>query len=265
METYFPLKVKAEVARIRRVSQRIGEIFSELPKVLKPDITTNAISDYCCAKLSEGGIEPAVEGVNGFPGKICVSVNAVAAHGIPGPLKLIQGDILTVDIAGKLNGWFGDGAWTYIVGTGSPAVRRLLKAAWQATMAGISVAKSGNRLGDIGCAIEKTASRYGCSVVQNCVGHGIGIQLHEEPVVLPYGRKNTGIVIKPGMVFTIEPVLSLGAGEIESDQYEHEIYSKDNAFCAQFEHTVAVFSTHTEILTSVYPYDILHLDFPPYF
>lgn len=265
MIPYIPLKLQSEILRIKSVCRILSKILGAIPGILADGITTQSISDFCSQRMIAAGVEPAVEGFNGFPGKICVSVNSAAAHGIPGPTTLHEGDILTVDISGKANGWYGDTAWTFLIGQGDPAARRLLKAAWQSTMAGISEARCGNRLGDIGHAIEATAARYGCSIVKNCVGHGIGTQLHEEPPILPYGEKATGLPIKPGMVFTVEPVLTLGTGIVGTINNEHELFAKDNALCAQFEHTVAVFSTHTEILSSHIKESLLDLDFPPYF
>ena len=265
MEANVPLKMKHEIARMRPVCRAVAAVLEELQHRIEPGITTRSIEEFCSRKLSSLGVEPATGSVGNFPGKICVSVNHVAAHGIPGELILNENDILTVDIAGKMNGWHGDSAWTYISGQGTPEVRRLLKAAWNATIAGIRAAKAGGRLGDIGEAIEKTAAKYGCSIIANCVGHGIGRDLHEEPAVLPRGEKGTDRPIVPGMVFTVEPVVTLGTGDITDVKNGHEIHTADFSLSAQYEHTIAVFSDRTEILTQTGMNGSKYLDFPPFF
>ena len=158
---------------------------------------------------------PALKGYKGFPGNVCISVNNVAAHGIGCGYVLEEGDIVTVDTTVGVDGWYGDGAWTYIAGIGTPEKKRLVKAAWKAMMAGISEAVSGKRLGDIGNAVEKTAKRNGCRVIEDLAGHGIGRDIHEEPVVLNVGKKGSGLPVVPGIVFTIEPILTLGNGDIQ--------------------------------------------------
>jgi len=206
-----------------------------------------------------------MKGYKGYPASICTSVNNVAAHGVPGSYELQPGDLISVDISAQIEGWHGDGAWTYVVGEALPDSRRLLKAAWQATMSGIEAAKAGARLGDVGAAIEESARRYGCSVLDKFVGHGIGLGMHEEPMVLNFGKRGTGQPIVPGMVLTIEPIVCLGIPEAHVLGDGWSIVTDDNSLCAQYEHTVAVFSDKTEVLTFSAGNKIRNGDLPPYF
>jgi methionyl aminopeptidase len=201
------------------------------------------------AFLEENDAVPALKGYKGFPGCICASVNNVAAHGVPGLRVLEEGDVLSLDITVQVNGWHGDAAWTFIVGEGGPDSRRLIRAAWSASLAGVRAARAGNRIGDVGAAVQECATRYGCSVIEDFVGHGIGRAMHEDPMVLNFGYQDTGTRIVPGMVFTIEPMLNLGGREVHLSNDGWTLVTTDGSLSAQFEHTVAVFRDYTEVLT----------------
>lgn len=216
---------------------------------LQPGMTTAALSAACISLIREQGGTPAMRGFLGYPADLCVSVNNVATHGIPSDYPLQEGDIVTVDVVVESKGWYADTAATYIVGRGSPDVSRLWKAAQAATAAGIAAACPPARIGDIGSAIEKTARRYGCRVLTQFVGHGIGRGIHEEPVILHTGTAGTGRPLVPGMVFTVEPILTLGAGETKLLQDGWTQVTVDNGLTAQFEHTIALSSRGVEVLT----------------
>ena len=243
------LKTSLEVARIRRSCNIIELIFDELESFINPGVSTDEITDFCKASMDRKFAKSSALGYRGYPSTICTSVNSVAVHGLPGKYILVEGDIITVDIILNTDGWHGDGAWTYIVGNGNPDIMRLYKAAKEATHAGIKAARAGNRLGDIGFAISNTASRWGCSVLDSLAGHGIGVEVHEDPVVLPVGEPHVGLPVVPGMVFTIEPVLTLGSGKIKTLEDGWSIITTDGRQTAQFEHTIAVFGKRTEVLT----------------
>ncbi len=243
------LKTSLEVSRMRRPAHLVESILSTLENVIEPGVTTEAIAAFCSGKITEGCALSSAKGYNGFPATICTSVNNVAVHGIPGNDPLRNGDILTVDLSLNIDGWHGDSARTYIVGEGSKDVLRLQKAARAATEAGIRAAMAGKRIGDIGWNIEKVARRWGCSVIEKFAGHGIGLQLHEDPLILPTGEKSTGTPLVPGMVFTIEPVLALGSSEVTSLGDGWSFITTDGSPTAQYEHTVALFSGRTEVLT----------------
>ena len=244
------LKTSLEVARIRKSGKLLKKIFMDLGSFVIPGISTQDISDFCTEIIIKNNANLSLKGYKGYPSAICTSVNSIAVHGIPGGYILNEGDIITVDIIVDIDGWHGDGAYTYMVGTVNNDVLRLYKAAKEATHAGIKAAKAGQRMGDIGFAISKTASRWGCSVLEELAGHGIGLSIHEDPVVLPTGVAGLGLPIVPGMVFTIEPVLTLGNGKIRTLEDGWSIVSNDGQFTAQFEHTIAIFSNHTDVLTN---------------
>ena len=205
-----------------------------------------------------------MKGYRDFPGNSCTSVNHVAAHGIPGDYRLVAGDLVTIDLTVEYDRWHGDCAWTFSVDQVDADDRRLIRAAWNTTMEAIKATKAGIRMGDIGSVISQTAKRYGCSVLDSFVGHGIGRDMHEEPMVLNSGEQGVGVPIVPGMVFTIEPIVCLGDADVQTMEDGWTVVTADASRCAQFEHTIAVFSDRTEILTNPSSEDILDLDFPPF-
>lgn len=243
------LKTSLEVARIRNSCKIIESIFKELDTFIVSGISTLEISNFCTKSMNRKQANSSALGYKGFPATICTSVNTVAVHGLPDKYILKDGDIISVDIILNVNGWHGDGAYTYLIGNVENDVLRLYKAAKEATHAGIKASRAGGRIGDIGFAIFNTASRWGCSVIEELAGHGIGLDIHEDPVILPIGERDVGLPIVPGMVFTIEPVLTLGSGEITTLDDGWSIISSDGKSTAQFEHTVAIFGKRTEVLT----------------
>lgn len=215
---------------------------------MKAGTRAGEIDSFCASRLDSAGAEMS-QRLAGFPGTACVSINNVAAHGVPDDRPLEDGDLVTVDLSTRINGWASDAAWTYIVGPGSAAAHRLVKAAWKTTNAGILACRAGRRLGDVAAVIERTAARYGCAVIREFTGHGIGRGLHEAPAVPNSGDAGTGEPIVPGMVLTVEPVLTLGTGGVRKLNDGWTYVSADGSLAAQFEHTVSVFSRHTEVLT----------------
>ena len=249
METYIPLKTAIDVARIRRSCRVVEDTLKYLAEVICEGITTQEIDRLAGEYIVGRGGSPALKGYRGFPCAICASVNNVAAHGIPGSYRLGKGDVVTIDTTIELNGWHGDAAWTYIVGKASPDTERLLRAAWQANLAGLMSIEAGANLGDVGNAISRAATRLGCSVIQDYVGHGIGRDLHEEPYVPNYGERGQGLRIVPGMVFTVEPIVSLGDKKVRVLDDGWTVITNDGSLTAQFENTVAVFKDRVEVLT----------------
>jgi methionyl aminopeptidase len=264
VEKDIPLKTTLEVARQKNACRVAGRVLTRLKDEIRQGVSTRDIDEICFDLVQIEGGTPSMKGYRNYPGNACTSVNHVAAHGIPGDYILIQGDIITVDLTVEVDGWHGDSAWTYVVGEASAVTRRLIKAAWLTTTSAIKTARAGIRMGDIGNAISKTARRYGCSVLDSFVGHGIGRDMHEEPMVLNSGEPGTGVPVVPGMVITIEPILSLGSGDVNVLSDGWTVVTKDASMCAQFEHTIAIFSNRTEVLTDTSGLDILNLDFPPF-
>ena len=248
-KSYIPLKTSVDVARMRRSSRICEQVLIELNRHIRPGITTKQLDSIAEALIKNQKANPVLKGYNGFPGSICTSVNNIVAHGIPSNYSLKDGDIITIDISVEKDGWYGDHAWTFIAGKGHSHTKRLIKAAWQAFIAGISETGAGSFLGDIGNSVEKTAQKYGCSIIKEFVGHGIGKEMHQEPAVPHFGKAGTGIRIVPGMVFTIEPVVCLGKPEVIMPRNGWNCRTKDNSFSAQFENTIAVFKDRIEILT----------------
>jgi len=263
MDAEISLKTSVDVARIRRACRIAEKCLRYLAPCVQAGISTGELDRLAGRYMEGAGAVPALRGYKGFPGCICTSVNNVAAHGIPTNRELEPGDILSIDITVSVEGWYGDAAWTFIVGEGSPDGRRLLRAAWNASLAGIRMAVAGNRIGDVGAAIQESARRFGCTVIEDYVGHGIGRAMHEDPMVLNFGTADTGLRIVPGMVFTVEPMLNLGGREVHVSSDGWTLVTTDGSLSAQFEHTVAVFRDYTEVLTWSKGSVFDSLDFPP--
>ena len=214
MDAEISFKTSVDVARIRRACRVAEKCLRYLAPCVRPGISTAELDNLAGRFLEESGAGSALRGYRGFPGSICTSVNNVAAHGIPSNRQLESGDVLSLDITAIVEGWHGDAAWTFLVGEATPDGRRLVRAAWQANLAGIRAAVAGQRMGDVGAAIQEAAHRFGCSVIEDYVGHGIGRAMHEDPMIPNFGAPDTGLRIVPGMVFTVEPMLTLGLRDV---------------------------------------------------
>ncbi|MFW5683485.1 MAG: type I methionyl aminopeptidase [Spirochaetota bacterium] len=249
MNTDVPLKTALEIERMRLRAEALERVLADLETVIRPGITTHDLDQVARLALARHGLQGVLEGYEGFPAAICASVNNVAAHGVPGSYVLREGDLITVDVSARRDAWYADAAWTYGVGRLGNEQRRLVRGAWRATLAGAAAARAGGRFGDIGAAIEAAAARNGCTVVREFTGHGIGTELHEAPVVSHVGEAGGGEPIVPGMVFNIEPVLTLGSGNVTLLDDGWSYVTSDGALAAQFEVTVAVRSEQTHVLT----------------
>lgn len=244
------LKTSLEILHVKKACSVVALVLEKVEEIITAGTSLREIDSFCLDIILQAGAVSAIHGFKGFPGNVCISLNNVAAHGIPSDTILQKGDIVTVDCAVRKNGWHGDAARTFAVGNLGLSAKRILKAAAEALNAGISKAKAGNRIGDIGYAVESVSRKYNCSVFHYFVGHGIGRGIHEDPKIFHFGEAGTGQPIVPGMVFTIEPILSLGAAETKTLTDGWSLVTVDNSLTAQFEHTVAVFSDRTEILTA---------------
>src|SRR6478735_1868155 len=193
---------------------------------------------------------PASKGQYGYGFVLNSSVNHVVCHGVPSPSEMLRdGDIVNFDITLEKNGFIADSSKTYLIGDVHPAARRLVRATYDAMWMGIKAVRPGARLGDIGWAIERHAKRYGFSVVRDYCGHGIGREMHEEPQVLHFGKPGTGLALREGMVFTIEPMLNRGRGSVKTEADGWTVVTRDGSLSAQFEHTVAVTASGVSVLT----------------
>lgn len=229
-------------------SRLVADILGRLGEVVCEGATTARIAAWCEKEMRRFGARSAAL-TAGFPAAVCTSVNEVAVHGIPGARALRPGDILTVDISLELGGWFGDGAASYGIEPLDPVVERLLKAAEEATLAGIEVIRPGIPIGSIGKAIQKRANLDGFTVIPSCVGHGIGRSLHEPPVVPSTSHQGNGVSLKEGMIFTVEPVLTFKDTALRDGGDGWSKVTVSGLPAAQWEHTVLVTAGGAEILT----------------
>ena len=220
---------------------------------LQAGMTTEDINTLVHEYTIKNGATPAPLNYRGFPKSVCVSVNEVICHGIPGNRVLQDGDIVNVDVTPILNGYYADVNKTFIIGTPGEDAAKIVKVARKSLKAGMSMVQPGNTIGDIGWAIQRYAEGKGCSVVREFVGHGVGFDFHEAPQVPHFGRKGEGIVLFPGMVFTIEPMINLGGRYLKILEDKWTAVTKDGSLSAQFEQTILVTENGFESLT---PYDL---------
>ncbi len=244
-----PLKTSLEILRLAKPAGYLGYLFRALRPMVVPGVRTSELDAFCRSYLAERRMQPVHHGYRGFPAAACVSVNSVAAHGLPGDTELHNGDVVTVDVGAGYAGWTADSAWTYTVGQVGAEQRRLLRAAWRACLAGVHACRAGKRIGDVGAAVQHATREHGCNVISEFTGHGIGHVVHEAPAVPHVGRSGTGARIVPGMVLNIEPVVTLGGTEVEVLGDGWSYATRDGSLTAQFELTVAVFAARTRILT----------------
>lgn len=247
-----PLRSEADIQAMARAGRVLGHVFDAIDGQITPGTTTQRIDEMVEEAIrSHEGAEPAFLGLYGFPASACVSVNEEVVHGIPDPRRMLEpGDIVTVDVGVVLDGWYSDSARTYPVGEPDEAISRLLNATRTALERGIAQAEPGNRLGDIGHAIETTAREAGFRIVRDLVGHGVGRAPHEEPQVPNFGRPGTGLRLREGMVLAIEPMFSAGSADIRTLDDGWTVTTADAGRAAHFEHTVAILGDGPRILTA---------------
>ena len=238
-----------DLYEMRQSCKLAAETLDMIGNYVEPGITTEELNTLCHDFMLDHGSKPATLGYRGFPKSCCISVNHVVCHGIPGPKRLKENDILNIDVTCILNGWFGDSSRMYVAGKVTKKASRLIEVTHASLMHGISVVKPGNTFGDIGAAIQQFVEGNKMSVVRDFCGHGVGRSFHSSPNVLHFGKKKTGAVLEKGMFFTIEPMVNLGKPETKILSDNWTAVTKDKSLSAQFEHTVAVTSEGVEILT----------------
>ena len=234
---------------MRRAGRLAAETLDFITPYVKPGVTTDELDRLCHDFITKAGAVPAPLNYRGYPRSICTSVNHVVCHGIPGDRVLRDGDILNIDVTVILDGWHGDTSRMYLVGDVKLKARRLVDVTYEAMMRGIAAVKPGARLGDIGHAIQSYAESQRCSVVRDFCGHGLGRVFHDAPNVLHYGEKGRGYELKPGMFFTIEPMINLGRYDVKILSDGWTAVTKDKSLSAQFEHSVGVTEDGVEIFT----------------
>lgn len=243
------IKDKREIELLEIAGEITGATHKYLEKYIKPGITTGELDQLAYDYIISRGAYPSFKNYNGFPGSICTSINDEVVHGIPGNRKLREGDIISIDIGACYKGYHGDSAWTYAVGKISSSKKYLMEHTEKALFIGLEQVKAGNRVGDIGYAIEEYANKHKLGVVKELVGHGVGNHLHEEPDVPNYGKRSTGPLLKEGMVIAVEPMLSLGTADIYMLDDDWTIITADEKPSAHYEHTVLVTKDGYTIMT----------------
>ena len=239
-----------EIALIKISAQVLGKAHAEVAKLIRPGVTTKELDRVAEAFIKDNGGSPSFLGYNKFPASLCISVNDVVVHGFPSRYELRDGDIISIDCGVKLNGYHSDSAYTYPVGNVSPAIRRLLTRTKESLYIGLEKAVEGNRVGDIGYAIQTYTEKFGYSVVRELVGHGVGQNLHEAPEVPNYGKRGQGPKLREGMILAIEPMINFGKKGVIQERDGWTIRTVDRKPSAHFEHTVAVRKGKPEILTT---------------
>lgn len=244
------LKSAEELKKMRRAGSIVAQVHDILESMIEPGVSTFELDRVAEAETRKQGAEPAFLGYRGFPATLCISRNDVIVHGIPSKKeKLQKGDIVGIDMGARIEGYYGDSARTHCVGEVEPKANRLVRVTEACLWRSIAQCAPGNRLGDVGWAIEEMARHYGYGVVDEFVGHGIGKELHEKPEVRHLGPPGKGLRLKAGMVIAIEPMINLGTPRIRVLEDGWTAVTKDRSWSAHFEHTVAITNDGCEILT----------------
>ena len=244
------IKNKDEQEKMRVAGQLASEVLTMISNHIRPGVSTKELDEICNDFIvNEQKTIPANVGYRGFPATICTSVNHVVCHGIPNEKKLKNGDIINIDVTVIKDGFHGDTSRMFIVGKPTKQGERISQIAYESLCKGIKAVKPGNKLGDIGYAIQSHAEKNYFSIVKEYCGHGIGEIYHDEPQILHYGIPDTGIELKEGMTFTIEPMINSGKADVRVLSDEWTVVTKDHSLSAQWEHTILVTSNGCEILT----------------
>jgi len=255
------IKSPREIELMRRSGKITAKTLELLIEAAKPGVTTAELDRIAEESIRSMGGIPTFKGYNGYPASICTSVNEQVVHAIPGPYVLRDGDLLSIDIGTTLEGYVSDSAVTVALGDVSESGRKLLRVTQECLMLAIAQMQPGNRLGDIGAAVQKHAERNGFGVVRELVGHGIGTKMHEEPQVPNYGKAGSGIELRKGLVLAIEPMITEGSWRVRTLEDGWTVVAEDGKLAAHFEHTIAITDEGPRILTlrDIYEHeDVVH-------
>jgi methionyl aminopeptidase len=244
------IRSEEEILRIRESSLLVAKTLAEVARHITPGVSLLRLDQIAEDFIRSYGGRPAFKGYNGFTGSLCLSRNEEVVHGIPTSKVLEDGDIVSVDCGVEKAGYYGDSAYTFAVGNVKLETLNLLSVTKESLLKGIEQAKAGNRIGDIGQAVQQHAQKHGYGVVRELVGHGIGTSLHEKPEVPNYGKRGSGVLLKPGMVLAIEPMINMGTKDVRMLSDGWTITTRDNKPSAHFEHTVVVRENHAEVLST---------------
>ncbi len=243
------IRSSEEIALLREAGRIVGQAHELAMELLVPGVRGEQINHKVETFIRDNGGRPAFKGFQGFPASVCFSLNNEVVHGIPGRRAVREGDVVSLDIGVEKDGYYGDSAWSYIVGEDTQGAGELLTITEESLYKGIARAVAGNRLFDIGHAIQTWVERRGFSVVREMVGHGIGTRMHEEPQIPNFGPPGKGPLLKAGMVFAIEPMVNQGSHEITTLKDGWTAVTKDGSLSAHFEHTVVLHDGEADIMT----------------
>ncbi len=244
-----PLKTKNEIEVMRRAGAVVAGALAMVEREIRPGLTTGRLDGLIEDYIRSQGAEPAFKGYQGFPASSCISIEDEVVHGIPGRREIKEGEIVSVDVGSRLDGFHGDSARTFAVGLASDDRLQLMEYTRKSLLSAIDKARKGNRLGEISAAVQRVAEEQGYGVVRQLVGHGIGRQMHEEPQVPNFGSPTDGPVLKTGMVVAIEPMINMGTYDVKTMPDGWTVVTADGQPSAHFEHTVAITDGEPDILT----------------
>ena len=243
------IKSNKEIEKLRKAGMITAGALAAAGEALRPGMTTYELDRVVEKYITSHGAKPGFKGYGGFPAAACISVNDEVIHGIPGPRKILEGDIVSVDTGAYIDGYYGDSCKTFACGEISEEAKALLKSTEESLYVAIEMAKPGVRLGDIGAAIQKYNEDRGFSVVREFVGHGLGRDMHEEPEVPNFGKAGRGIRLQPGMVICIEPMINMGTAAIKVMPDKWTVKTQDGKLSAHFEHAIAITQNGNVILS----------------
>ena len=243
------VKSRDEIGIMREAGRHLAEVLQILVDALRPGIIELELDEIVRREYRKRTLIPTFLGYYGYPATVCVSINDEIVHGIPGKREVLDGDIVSIDLGCTHKGFVADSAVTVGVGDVSPDKQRLINVCKEAVWRGIRAARGGARIGDIGYAIQTWVEGEGFSIVKEYVGHGVGRQMHEEPQIPNYGKPDTGLVLRPGMVIAIEPMVNVGTWQTKKDSDNWTVRTKDGSLSAHFEHTLAITDGEAEVLT----------------
>ncbi|MBD3168263.1 MAG: type I methionyl aminopeptidase [candidate division Zixibacteria bacterium] len=245
------IKNAEEIELMSAAGKIVAGCFREIEKVIAPGIKTKQLDKLCDEYIRDNKAVPAFKGYNGYPANVCISINEVVVHGIPGEREIQESDLVSIDIGAYKDKYYGDSSVSFLVPPEDKEKKKLLDTTRKALELGIDQAREGNHLTDISFAIQDYAESYGYSVVRDLVGHGIGTKLHEEPQIPNFGKPGRGPVLKAGMTFAIEPMVNIGTWKVETLKDEWTIVTQDRKASAHFEHTIAITNNGPRILTKL--------------
>jgi methionyl aminopeptidase len=243
------VKSRDEIGIMREAGRHLAEVLQILVDALRPGIIELELDEIVRREYKKRTLIPTFLGYYGYPATVCVSINDEIVHGIPGKREVLDGDVVSIDLGCTHKGFVADSAVTVGVGDVSPDKQRLINVCKEAVWRGIRAARGGARIGDIGYAIQTWVEGEGFSIVKEYVGHGVGRQMHEEPQIPNFGKPDTGLVLRPGMVIAIEPMVNVGTWQTKKDSDNWTVRTKDGSLSAHFEHTLAITDGEAEVLT----------------